>query len=217
MDEKTQKILDLLKFHDSSALASLQTKFTKTANSIDRDVIQGRLNVLYSEQEIATLLNAVGILKQTKDKIAHAKEIQSREERRLNILDDLYEKQQLAIIDQHVALDSMSPEDILVMNCFFLKGRLLDYLDRDINELFKSPKRLAVLCAEWKIKIQNELKECFPFRKEPTADTIIAFMHDYQLKYRQQTLDRCKTTIEKFTTFLAAKGADNVELLGDKK
>ena len=76
------RIVELFEFYPSDTLKSEQTRFTKTANSILRDAVNSRLNVLFSQREIDVLTQAAGILNDLKHKITHAKEIRQREERK---------------------------------------------------------------------------------------------------------------------------------------
>ncbi len=79
--DKTQELLELLKYFKSEDLKNEQTQLTKTANKV-RDTANGRLGALFTDDEKQTLRDAATLLTSLKTRVEHAKEIKAREEAR---------------------------------------------------------------------------------------------------------------------------------------
>lgn len=214
MDDKTNKILELLKYHSSADLKNVQTKFTKTANAIKREAVQSRLSVLYTDQELETLTQAASILIGTKNKIEHAKEVKAREEKRLERLDIEYRKKQNDIIKKYINFDDMSYEETFLMYCCLdhFVGQY-KFIANDIERLFKYPDRFKAQINQWQGDIRKELIGKFPWRKEPEENIITDFLRNYKLKYRKEVSDKYKVLLDRLNTFIAVKSGDNVEIL----
>ena len=213
-DNKTQQILELLKYHNSADLKNVQTKFTKTANAIKRDAVQSRLSVLYTDKELEILTQAAAILVGTKNKIEHAKEIKAREEKRLEQLDKEYRQKAEEIVDKLIDFDDMAYSEIFVMYCclehFIGKYK---FVADDIETLFKYPDRFKEQVNQWKRDIRSTLISNFPWRKEPEEKFITDFLRNYKLKHRKEVIDRYKNILDRLNTFIAVKNGENVEIL----
>lgn len=81
MDESTEKLIDSLKYLNADDVKKLQTKLTKTANSILNDGLSYKLEPFYSEDEQKTLKAAANILFSIKNRVEHVKEIKARKEK----------------------------------------------------------------------------------------------------------------------------------------
>lgn len=135
MDEKTEHILELLKWLNADELKKVQTKFTKTANAIKADAIEGRLKALYDDKELDVLRQAVSILNDTKRKIEHAKEIKRRDEQARDKRLAGYEKTKRALVKELLPLDATPEQAIEALTWWLALDRyLLDYLGKSSFE-----------------------------------------------------------------------------------
>lgn len=216
MDDKTQQIHDL--FFDAEGLKRAQTKFTKTANAIKKEAVNGRFNILYTQEEIETLSKAVAILRNTTDKIQHAKEVKAREETRLELLDKHHREMKNEFINQNIDFKQMDATEVLIL-ALALYSHYLSYrhIETDVNDLFEYPNRLEYQVNSWINDIKDSLREKFTWREEPDEKIIIDFLRDYKLSLRQETINDHEVIIEKFNTFLAVNYSDNVALLNQKQ
>jgi len=214
MSEETKQILELLKWHSSDDLKRVQTKFTKTANSIKNDAIHSRLSVLYTDKEIETLNAAAGILANTKSKIVHAKEVKKREEERLKLLYEEYKKERTRIINKHIDIESLPDDEVLIMYCCTCSSHYRrGYLLRDVEDLFEHPGRYQATINEWRKNLREDLDDKFHSKAAPDENVITGFMRDYKLRLRKSTCDNNNRLFERFSTFIAVKNGANVEML----
>jgi len=215
MDDKTKKILELLKYHNASDLKSIQTKFTKTANAIKREAVQSRLSILYTDKELDILTQAAEILTGTKRKIEHAKEVKEREEKRLEKLEKEYEIIRKQIFDKYIKFNEMAPVDILIMVCAVDSSLYCEKQKAgDIEDLFSHPKRFKIQVQEWQREIfETVVSRLFPFRQEPEEHKMVEFLRKYNLKYRKETADKYSKLIDRLNTFLAIQNGENIEIL----
>jgi len=213
-NDKTQKILELLKYHNSADLRNVQTKFTKTANSIKRDAVQSRLSALYTGQELEILTQAASILINTKNKIEHAKEVKAREEKRLEQLEKEYKRKEEEIIEKYINFEGMTHMETFLMYCC-LNHFIGSYKFRadEIENLFKYPDRFPGQVNDWRREIRSELMRKFPWRVEPDEKIITDFLRSYKLKYRKEVSDRFKASLDLLNTFIAVQNGENVEIL----
>lgn len=110
MDNDSQDFIEALKYWSADRTKALQTKLTKTANSIENDGLSVQLSKILTDDEQATLRKAATILRSVKNKVEHAKEIKQREEARRKAE---WERRQKLILDRchDLFLDPKSPAD----------------------------------------------------------------------------------------------------------
>lgn len=116
MAKTVEKILELIGFWGADELKRLQTKFTKMGNGIENDAVKSKLSALYSEDEIDTLKKAVEILRGTKSKIEHAKEVKARQEKEWHKQMDIQIRQARDLLRNVVAELSFTDKVSLYLN-----------------------------------------------------------------------------------------------------
>ncbi len=99
MDEQIAALVDALAFFDADDVKKMQTKLTKTANSIIKDGLHPHIEPFLSVEEREALHAAAKILRSVKGKVEHVKEIKARAEKKAKQHRELCTRKQHALID----------------------------------------------------------------------------------------------------------------------
>ena len=110
MELTKDSLIESLQFWSADDFKKLQTRLTKTANSISRDALGRKVQPFLSEKEITTLRDAVAILSGIKGKVEHAKESKLRQEKKLAAHLARCEAQRKALINKWLPLP-VEPEN----------------------------------------------------------------------------------------------------------
>lgn len=144
-DDKHLRLIEECRWlaQSSDSLKLYQTKITKLANSLNKDILQERVRDLFTIEEIQSIEQAAIALSRFKNTVAHAKEYQAREEKRLEAaFQDQFRLAQILIEQKY----TFNENDYLGKLRFALAAQHADGFATDLDyELLSLERRLSML------------------------------------------------------------------------
>lgn len=153
-DDKHLKLIEECKWLTRSAdsLKIYQTKITKLANSLQRDILQENVRDLFTQEELESIGNAFIALSNFKNTVTHAKEYRAREERRHKALQDKLNKQALDLVRKKYSLsggDTIGKLRFVLAEAKVDDGFKYDYTIDDIVQRVSDEKLNQKVFPEW--------------------------------------------------------------------
>ncbi|TBW57398.1 hypothetical protein EZI54_07000 [Marinobacter halodurans] len=221
-------ILETLKYTTADGFRRLQTTLTKTANSIEKDAVKGRLGLLFTEEEKQTLEQAAALLRQVKGRVEHAKEIKAREERRREKLMQARDQKVRSIAKKNLPTSARE----LITLTLFLKLHHQDYSRfgmfyclyddpefilnkmRDESRSFKEiANTITGDLTDWLVN-ENVLSRSLD--EEPDENIMVSILKDCETSY-DRIRSRFSAVFEAMDRREAMQSATNVTRLNPRK
>lgn len=229
MDKQTQELMERAKFLQSDDMRKMQTKLTKTANSIVNDGLHYKLEPFYTEEERNILMQAAEILHSVKSKVEHVKEIKAREEKKAKA-----HRERCAEAREEIIMNEFpKPErpdqyrDVLLWRlaiAFFARDIFelykyvpeIDYVRKDIERWsekeaeYRTVETLEGSVNGWWRDVTNDIGDAFQSGEMPDRQIIVDLKKRFNASWRQKLEVQFADILQAFDAEITAMNSDNV-------